>query len=397
MIRILRVFLLLGWGLSATAGRAWALQDDTGRVAVGEVEETPDMLPEQVIPWHESLSELPEWMSREELEVVSGMRPANHGGGLFPESLWAQEPEPQQGPLIRDEALRLAGGKVRGEAGEPAAVPLGAELLALYTGERPGRVFVDPQHLVARSEEQMESLVQRWLNEQCVFRTTVLVFGPGQQLPAEFDPQALRRRWFGESEEALLVFYFYGQPERTLAIFGSGARLSYGESLLRGVVDAAVAEAGRVSGSAEQLERFCYKMSVRLHWLARTRSLAGADAGREAASVKEAAARRPWAVTLMIILAWVAGAMAVGFGLVAWKKRGLAAGGWKGRVAGGIGQVAAVWKSGWKALKNRGDAGAGEAVVFPDLEVCPRLGAPHCGGFSAVISFSPTGDRVGGC
>jgi hypothetical protein len=329
-----------------------AAVEDEREPTPGEQEESPELLPEVVIPYHESMVELPGWMDREMMEIHTRQRPANHGGGLFPPQVWPMQPEPPLGPLQMEEA--------------PAAVPpspglgpvpLGPELMALYTSQLPAGVFSDPQHLVkGRSEVAMESLVQRWLNDQCAFRTTVLVFGEGQQLPSEFDPQALRRQWFGEDGDSLLVFYFYQQPERTLAIFGQGARATYGESLLRSVVDAAVTEAGRVEGGPEQLERFCYKMSVRLHWLHRTHQ---ATAAKAETAGPETAAPGPWGKRLL--MAVLGGAMATGavLGALALRRR---------------------WRQGQSATG---------PVILPECEVTARLGAPHCGGFSAVISFAP--------
>lgn len=326
--------------------------EDEREPTPGEQEDIPELLPEIVIPYHDSMVELPGWMEQEKLELHTRQRPANHGGGLFPPQVWPLQPEPPLGPLQLD---GVPAAQPPGPV--PAPVLLGPELMALYTMQRPEGVFSDPQHLVkGRTEASMESLVQRWLNDQCVFPTTVLVFGPEQQFPADFDPQALRRQWFGEAGDGLLVFYFYQKPERTLAIFGQNARSTYGESLLRSVVDAAVTEAGRVEGGPEQLERFCYKMSVRLHWLHRTHQVAAAKAitaGLDSSSPK------PWGKRLL--LAILGGALATGavLGALALRRR---------------------WHQG------RSVSGP---VLLPEYDVTPRLGAPHCGGFSAVISFTP--------
>ena len=338
--------------LLAAPTRLPAVPPDGSEGLTGEMEELPELIPENPIPWHDSLLELPEWMSQEQAEIETRRRPANHGGGLFPSQIWPLQPEPVPGPLTWDSALaKGAEGSAAPRPGVP--IPLGPELMALYTAQVPTRVFVDPQNFLReRSGAQMESLLQRWLNDQCAFRTTMLVFGPGQQLPADFDPQALRRQWFGSSEEALLVFYFYGQPERTLAIFGPGARASYGEGVLRAVVDAAVTEAGRVHGDPEQLERFCYKMSVRLHWLVRTR-LPGAEGTGISAAAQP---RRDWGKTVARAALWSALGISAGLAAVFWRRR------WPVPVAD-------------------------EPVLFPERDLCPRLGAPHSGGFSSVISF----------
>jgi hypothetical protein len=349
-----------GWlifvGCLSLAGRLPALQDDGRVVTPGEVEEGPEMIPEESIPYHDSLVELPEWMKLEQDEVETRQRPANQGGGLFPGELWALQPEAPLAPL-----------KLEEEPPERPAVPavpdqvtlLTPELLALYAPVQ-GAVFVDPQGLVQeRSGGRMGSLVQRWLNDQCAFRTTVLVFGPGQQLPADFDPQALRRKWFGEEADSLLVFYFYQQPERTLTIFGPGARSQYADGVLRSMVDAAVTEAGRISGGAEQLERFCYKMSVRLHWLART-----GPPGEAVAAAEPAAAGSGWTKRLVRPLVWSLSGAALVCGLL------------KG------------WQRWRRYRASRPEPAEDQAVWLPEGEIAPRLGAPHGGGFSSVITFT---------
>ena len=340
----------------AVAGPLLALPEDDSRTVTGEMEESAELLPPISIPWHDSLLELPEWMSQEAREIQQRRRPANHGAGLFPQEIWPLQPESEQGPLIWDAAL--AGGNPKPVSdGAFTPVALNPEMMALYTGLKPDRVLLDPQHFVPG--DRVESLVQRWLNEQCVFRTTLLLFGAGQQLPAGFDPQALRREWFGDAGDELLVFYFHQEPQRTLAIFGPAARTRYGADVLRSVVDAAVTEAGRVSGGTEQLERFCYKMSVRLHWLARTAPVRGGaetalpSGAMSSGSLKTAA----WAVLLG------AGLMAAGSVFRTWYCR---------RRTGATQPSVAV------------------PIFLAEGGFKPRFGAPHSGGFCSMITFAKT-------
>lgn len=354
------IISLLGFLLNSA--QLLALPEDEGRAVTGEVEETIDILPEILIPWHETLLELPEWISQEAAEIQHRRRPANHGAGLFPPDVWPIQPEPVLGPLIRDEAL-AAPPRPRGGDLPVMPVALSPELMALYIARPPDGVFINPQNLVPGN--LVEPLVRRWLNEQCAFRTTILLFGAGQQLPAGFDPQALRREWFGDKGEELLMFYFHQEPQRTLAIFGPAAKTRYGGDLLRSVVDAAVTEAGRVSGGQEQLERFCYKMSVRLHWLARTipgeavPQSGRADGAPVSGSLKKAA---------------VAALIAAGL------------------IAGG--SLILTW---YRRRRPRNIEGAGPVpVLLPDNEFRPRFGAPHSGGFSAMITFAKQPDARAG-
>lgn len=324
-----------------------------GSGETGEKEEAQEVVTGELIPWHDSLLELPEWMRQEEEEITSGTRPANQGGGLFPPQVWAVQPAPELGPLVKDHPPEPAT-PPSPDALIQAAVPLGPAQMALYTSTKPAGVFWDPQHLVQdRPTDWMESLVKRWLNEQCVFHTIVLVFGPGQLLPAGFDPQALSKQWFGDTGQSLLVLYFYRQPERTLAIFGPAARAVYRDDLLRSTVDAAVTEAGRIPGAAEQLERFCYKMSVRLHWLSR---LKVNDAPATVSPSLAPAGAAPGRLAAWLVLG--------GSSLMA---AGLAGRAWLRRRSTGTPET--------------------QQILLPERESVPRFGAPHSGGFCAVVSF----------
>jgi hypothetical protein len=335
---------------AATSART---EDEESReVTPGEQEELPEQLPEQTIPWHESLLELPGWMEQEFGEIQERLRPANQGGGLFPGEVWPVLPEPSLSPLSRNAATGPEAAAQTAPAGD--TVPLSPELMKLYETSKPERVFLDPQRLLdAANAGDMESLVQRWLNDQCPFRTKVLVFGRGQQLPSDFDPQVMRRQWFGESDDSLLVLYFLEEPQRTLSIFSKGACATYTEKVLRSTGDAAVSEAARVPGSLEQLERFCYKMSVRLHWLKPL------SPDHPSAVAVPAVTHFQWLMPFLWSLA-----VATGVALLS-------------RFAPMI------------RRRYRTPAKPEGPVFFPELDSTPRLGAPHSGGFSAVINFSP--------
>ena len=329
----------------------------TGTPGMEDTDEGADLLPPEIIPWQDSMLALPEWTSPEQEEITSGLRPANQGGGLFPPQIWALQPTPDAGPLLHDNESTDPAAPVASQD-EPAAVPLGPEQMALYTQQKPTTTFVDPQHFVkGRPAAWMESLVKRWLNEQCAFHTTMLVFGKDQLLPADFDPQALRQQWFGEDEDALLVLYFYHQPERTLTIFGPKARTAYSADLLRSTIEAAVTETGHVPGAEEQMERLCYKMSVRLYWLSRLRTYPAPDGAPDLPANQGLEHNRK--------TAWL--------------------------ILGGAGlMAAAVLATSWLRRRQAGSTRRGEAVLLPEAEHLPRFGAPHSGGFSSVITFVGT-------
>ena len=133
--------------LLASAGRLVALPEEGGHDLTGELEEAVEFLPDNPIPWHDSLLGLPGWMRQELTEIRDRIRPANQGGGLFPPQIWPLQPEPVQGPLILDSSLPGEGDS--GLALDPrAVVPLGPGLMGRYTMQQPVGVLVDPQQLI---------------------------------------------------------------------------------------------------------------------------------------------------------------------------------------------------------------------------------------------------------
>lgn len=321
----------------------------------GEEELPEELQPDQVIPWQPSQIRLPlSWQEKERTEILNGERPPNQGGGLFPPAIWPLEPEPALEPLTSqsqaergETAPALPGDPGREEEGSV----LSPELTKAYFGKRPESVFLDPQHLLKpENAREIESLARRWLNTDFPFKTTLMIFGRDQRIPAEVDAEALMRQWSESAADSLLVFYYYHQPERTKAVFSAGSTRRFTPEQLSVAMLAAMREAGRAEGGLEQLERFCYKTTVRLHRLAKSGPLPGAHpakAGghRERSRAWVLSGTAVFAAALLILL----------------------------------------------TRKRRRKAGKVEAppVLLPEQDLHPRLGAAHCGGFSAVLTFTP--------
>lgn len=317
-------------------------------------EEMPELLPDKVIPWQESLLELPAENGTEQAEVRNGVRPANQGGGLFPPAVWPLVPELPLGPLGAVD--KPPDGAVLAEVGtgESGGAALSAELTAEYFKQRPEKVFLDPQHLLSQAQsDYMESMVRRWLNDG-KYRATFLLFGEGQELPAEVEPSKLVRDWFGVKETHLLVCGFLNQPERTRVFFVPDAVPDIRREPLRAALGAAMREAGRIKGGVEQLQRFCYKTKIRLHRLEQEWGVAK-TLRRNPASDRNS-------------------------GLII-------------RVLAAISMAALVLASILGLVKRKKNPAApvteGEPIFLPEQELHIRLGAPHGGGFSAVITFPP--------
>ncbi|MES2708693.1 MAG: hypothetical protein V4726_19010 [Verrucomicrobiota bacterium] len=327
-----------------------ARPEDQRRNTEGDEELPAEFQPERIIPFQQSQVELPDWRGREYSEISGGLRPANQGGGLFPLEIWPLQPAPPLAPLPpppENPGVLTPPQGTESENRTPSGV-LSPELAARYFARRPDRVLVDPQHLLDAAETgEMESRVQRWLNAECVFKTTLLVFGPGQKLPAEVDSDALMRQWFNAAPDALLVFYYYEQPERTKVMFAPGGARRFSEDQLTAAMVSAIRQAGRAEGGLAQLERFCYKTTVLLHRLARATP---PSAPRPARRGSHAVRGWTWAVL-------------------------------------GTAVLVAVLRAVQKRRQARGKVEA-PPVFLPEEDFQTRLGAPHCGGFAAVLTFT---------
>ncbi|MDB6132958.1 MAG: hypothetical protein JWM59_1201 [Verrucomicrobiales bacterium] len=311
-------------------------------------EELPqEFEPDRLIPFQQSQVELPRWQERERSEILNRLRPANQGGGLFPPQIWPMQPTPGLEPLSPD-----YGHSMNGQETAPAGV-LSPEWAAVYFEKHPDQAFLDPQHLLDGPEAvEMESRVRRWLNGDIHFRTTLLVFGPGQKLPAGLDIDTLMRRWFENTSPGLLVFYYFQEPDRTQAVFSAGAARRFPVEQLDAVMTDCIRDARRTEGGTAQLQRFCYKAAVRLHQLAFPGSL---GSGRREGSS----------------------------GIPAWQCLLL------------VGVMAVMVAGPWLLFRRRRVATPHSPVFLPMQDFHPRLGAPHCGGCSAVLTFPPVRRKSG--
>lgn len=319
----------------------------------GEEELPAEFEPDQVVPFDQSRLGLPGWQEAERLEILRRQRPANQGGGLFPAEIWPIQPVPAV-PVLK------TGSQEHAAAPLPTGM-LSQPVLDLYFARRPDRVFCDPQGVLPPGvREEMESRVRRWLNTEGPFRATVLLFGPGQQLPPAVDAQSVLNQWVGDGAQSanhLLVFYYFNEPGRTSVVFSEGTAARVPAAGLAEAMSSAARAAGRVEGGLPQLERFCYKTTVHLHRLAQVRPAEGGQAGRSSVSV--------WRMRFLAATGFVLAAVMV------WILAG------RGKTRKSRGREDA--KEGSRALPS--------PVLLPEQDLYPRLNAPHAGGLASVISF----------
>jgi len=311
-----------------------------GLTPASDLEETgalTDLLPGFVDP-----------LTLPEPQPEGGVPAGNMAGddpGLFPGELWSGEPAILPPP---------------GEAEETAPPPtessiLTPELLASCFGSVPPPALHDPQHLLSPEQAgPLAELLQESLNARGSFQASVVLLRPSQQIPATLNPPELLQSWHGDTK-ALLVLYFMGRPERTQAFFSPEVHRWHRGEDLRQVLDFGVREAARMSTPAGQLQRFCYKTAIRLDRLHRQGIVTPTDEPLPPVAAAAPVHGLWWTVVTGIHAA----------GLV----------------------LAAVWW--WR--RRAADGRAGETVLLPEQDFVTRLGAPHSGGFGAVMHFGPAG------
>lgn len=315
-------------------------EGETSTTPISDKEETgalTDMLPDRVelleLPAEEP-AESDEWGER----------------NLFPREIWSgAAPEAETGLATgappAEEALEL----------KPE------EIASVCFGSSPPPALNDPQHLLTRAQAApLEHLLRESLAARGSFQCCVTVLLPTQQIPVELNPPELLQRWYGRTK-SLLVIYYLGKPERAQVFFSPESLAHHRAEDLRQVVDFGLREAARMTHPVSQLERFCYKTVIRLDRLHRQGVVTpGDDMPIPAAAVAASSGGIWWAI-------------AVGIQAIA--------------LAGGV-----FWW--WKRRRAAGRIVPGQPVYLPDLEVPPRLGAPHSGGTGATLHFGAGAHRL---
>lgn len=270
---------------------------------------------------------------------------------LFPPELWPPVPGASADPGTST---------IKTEPGTfPSGEAMTPELVASCFGSAPPPPLHDPLSLLAQADAaSLRALLRDSLNARGSFQTSVVVLKPSQQIPVALNPPELLQRWYGRSK-GLLILYFFGQPDRTQAFFTPESMRCHRSEELRQVIDFGVREAGRLTAAPAQLQRFCYKTVIRLDRLHRQGTITPAEEPSPAVAAVPGAG-----------LWW---AFAVGVQATA-----LAGGG--------------VWW--WRRRRTGGGGSIDECIRFPEQDIVARLGAPHSGGFGAVIQFGGSGHRL---
>jgi hypothetical protein len=221
-----------------------------------------------------------------------------------------------------------------------------------YFAAPPRDFLINPQDLLSpgAGAERMEFL--RNHADDSKLELYVYVFGEGVEIPAETGVE----RFFSE-KNAVVVFYFLGEPQRAGFYLSAPLVNVVSEAEQRRSLQSSVMQAAGKSDPEEQFEAFLVQMSIRLYWMERMMDEGVSDTD-PLAKIEQNPAPKPqirWSEISVPShgLPWLfAGVCALFFLPVAW---------WVGR--------------------------ARARYRFPEFEVEPRLGGEHGAGVGAVITY----------
>lgn len=243
------------------------------------------------------------------------------------------------------------------------------KFLPAYFDARPESYLIDPQHILDhQSARDRLAFLESHAGDSTI-DLFIYIFGKDQEIPGEVREEELAERFFSSGRPAMIIYYFYGQPQESVLYLSPSLTDAVSAAEQRRALTSSVMLALEKTDPADQLKAFTVQLSIRIYWMERMLQ-AAAPAGStsqqpahpqapKTTHQKLTLAQRVDGVTLLLrpylrSAAWGGGAVALA----------LACGWWRRRRA---------------------------TFHLPEFEVEPRLGGHHAAGIGAVISFaSPT-------
>ncbi|MCB1096924.1 MAG: hypothetical protein KDN22_15220 [Verrucomicrobiae bacterium] len=314
---------------------------------------------------------LPKWQDSDRTAIDLG-QPIHLGGGLWPgqESLIPKirasfRPVTHEtSGFRRSEDPRM----VLPDVERLSADAIPEAYLPYYFDAPPKRFLTDVQRLLSDSEWQDTDWFLTYHSNECRYHANVLLFSPDEQIPDPVSGEELLNRWFPDGNH-VLVFYFHGRPERTEVFFPAALAKSFPESEFQQNLIEAIDSASKARTPGMQLDEFCQKLGTwLLWWEKRMNTLNPDDALNGESNVAPLVGVVPAGDTTPS-----AGEAepSTGFGSVFWGVVGLI-----GLLLAGL----IIWAVS-AAFKSK------RPVTFPVHPPTSRLGAPHSGGGSVVLTF----------
>lgn len=145
---------------------------------------------------------------------------------------------------------------------------ISGEYLIRYFGKKPDVSLIDPQQVLSMQERMdMKYALQTHIDDSDV-PMYVYLFDTDQRVPESYSPQNVYNKVFNESEEpVVLVYYYIGAPERSEFLLAGGASSKVPQWQVRELLWNAAHKAREKSDRFDQLDGFVAQLSMRLFWI----------------------------------------------------------------------------------------------------------------------------------
>jgi len=291
--------------------------------------------------------DLPQWRP-EDLAGFQRGQPTNLGGGLWPSARYPlQGTRPDLPPITRKPPPPAVDAWALAASAEPGELP--PELVTHYLTASSLRV-VDPLRLLnPATRERLEAFLQTRAQE-ARYPMALWVMRPGDFFPETLSDEEMIRSVAPQAEHLVVALFPVGDPAAAQIVLSPALRRKYAPATFVSLRQQAIEKAQASSNPDYQADLFSLEMALGLVSLEKMPGLlASVEDGFEAAAAHRKE-REAWYWPL-----W--SGLALALGLV----------------------VALILRR--RSLRPRA------VYEFPEVEIIPRLGAPHSSGAGAFVSW----------
>ncbi len=253
--------------------------------------------------------------------------------------------------------------EIAGDQLPPQLIP--EKFLADYFDTRPQTFLIDPQHLLSPADAKDRLDFLNYHAGDSSIDIFVYLIGKDQEIPSEVRREELVERFYSEGGPAAVVFYYYGDPRRSLIELNSAIKEKIPTTEQHRTLENAVIQALEKTQQNEQLGNFLTQLSIRIYGMERMMGVEPKVIHAESkfqSIISKSQKSKDKKSQNFLWLRQQAEQFAVPVGAA----------------VGGLFFLLGISY----LLRRRA------RFVFPDFDVEPRLGGSHAAGIGAIISFS---------
>ena len=265
-------------------------------------------------------------------------------------------------------------------------VEVGMDFIHDCENIEPGTYLVDPHSLLPETQsEDLRRLLAYHAGEARTFAHFLLI-DSHEQLPANADLSKIAQGRLVQDHGCLTV-YPLAEPWRARIFMTREIASRVPAEYLRGILQACIQDALQASDPVEQIQRFATQLSIRLIWM--ERAYPDIFAPEEADSLAEPGTASPAKSqsTAPVILSALSeithepeSPPLPAWATLPWKRIGLIA----GACVVGLVIVVLLIRT---LLRSHRRRQRNSIWLLPEVDIKPRLGAPHCGQGGAWIKY----------